>query len=266
MRKFFLIIFLTGSFINQSLAQEDSTQWELPAGRRQSKVSLIKDQILGTNYWEEKFRGNWSGIFLGINGLAQTDYSGYPEDARDFLDPELLRSYVFNINPLQFSIGLQRLRNTIGLVTGLGFEVQSWHLDNDHRTITKGPYRVEPVELTYDNPRKSKLISTYLTVPLLAEFQIPLKQYGNRIYFSAGVIAGARLSTHTRIKYTDNEKDYKVKSSDDYYLRDFRYSATFKVGYRWINLFATYDLRPVFKEDKGPEVYPWSVGIALISF
>jgi hypothetical protein len=38
------------------------------------------------------------------------------------------------------------------------------------------------------------------------------------------------------------------------------------LGYRWINLFATCDLQPLFNGNKGPEVFPYTIGLALISF
>jgi hypothetical protein len=276
LKKFLLFIILSGLFakpgvaqkdttLQQSSAGEDTALFKLPADRRQSRITVLKDQVLGKNYWEEEFRGNWTGIFVGINGLAQTDYSLYPEEEQDFFDPDLLRSYAIEMNLLQFSQGLQQSRNTIGLVTGLGLGLQSWHLDK-RISIAEGPTRIEPVELAYDNPVKSKVVSGYLNIPLLIEFQVPMKEYGNRLYFSTGVILSKRLSTHTKVKYTHQDKDYKVKSPDDYYMRDYHYSATFRIGYRWINLFASCDLQPLFNGKKGPEVFPYSVGVGLISF
>ncbi|MGV8092373.1 MAG: outer membrane beta-barrel protein [Mangrovibacterium sp.] len=265
MKKIFLLIILSGLSTDFVLAQEDTMLLRLPSERRQSRITLLKDQILGKNYWEEEFKGNWAGIFIGVNGLARTDYSDYPETEQDFFDPDLFRSYVINVNLLQFSQGLQRSRNTIGLVTGLGLELQSWHLGN-RTTITEGPSRIEPLELMYDDPGKSKLVSSYLSVPLLIEFQVPMKEYGNRLYFSAGVILNRRLSSHTKVKYTHEGKHYKLKSPDDYYLRAYHYTGTFRIGYRWINLYASYDLQPLFNGKKGPEVFPYSVGFALISF
>ncbi len=263
MKKFILFLLLTGFL--QGYAQKDVIYQDLPVERKQPRVTVLKDQILGKNYWEEKFRGNWAGIFIGINGLAKADYSIYPETEQDFFDPELSRSYVMDINLIQLSQGLQRSRNTIGLITGLGFRLQSWHLD-DRTTIIKGPSRVEPVELSYDKLNKSKVVSSYLHVPLLLEFQVPVKSHSSRLYFSGGLILSRRLSTHTKIKYTHEGKRYREKSPDDYYMRDYHYSATFRMGYRWVNLFATYDLQPLFNSDKGPEAFPWSAGFALISF
>ena len=239
-RKVFLFVILSGLFTDFGLAQEDTTMqrsaadtamFGLPADRRQSKITVLKDQILGKNYWEEKFRGNWAGIFIGVSGLDGTDYSLYPENQQDFFDPELFRSYVIDINLLQLSQGLQRSRNTIGLVTGIGLKLQSWHLDN-RTSIMEGTSHIEPLELNYDDPKKSKLVLNYLNVPLLIEFQVPMKEYGNSLYFSTGVILSKRLGSHTKIKYTHEDKDYKLKSPDDYFLRSYHYSATFRIGDR----------------------------------
>ena len=226
---------------------------------------MLKSQVLGVNPWDEKFRGNWSGIFIGINGFSQSDYSDYPAADDDFMDLNLIRSNMIDLNLLQFSQGIQRTRNNIGLVTGLGLEIQSYHFDNDIELKKEGGM-IRPAEMTYEDNKKSKLTSLYLNVPVLIEFQIPKKNSGDRIYFSTGVIISSRLSTHTKIKYEDDGQTHKLKTPDDFYMHDFRYSATLRMGYRWLNLFATYDLRPLFRDDKGPELYPYSVGIALVSF
>lgn len=219
----------------------------------------------GFNYWNDAFQGHWAGIFLGLNGFMNEDYSMYPEEKSGFMDVNLLRSTTLNLNLFQFSAGLQRTRNTIGFVSGVGLEMQTYFLDKK-TSIEKGSFRIEPVERYYDSKQKSKFSSIYLNVPLLFEFQVPVKSYGNRIYLGAGVIASKRLSTHTKVKYRQNNKKEKLKTPDDFYMHDFRFSGTVRIGYRFINLYATYDLQPLFIEDKGPELYPFSFGLALFSF
>lgn len=243
----------------------------------QAKDSLAHDSIKapmlieiidgpkGFNFWEQRFKGNWAGVFFSFNGLAKADYSLYPEAEEGFMDPNLWRSNILSINPIQASLSLQRNRNFIGLVTGVGFDFQSYSL-NQGVSIRKGSGRIEPVELEYETNRKSKFASIYLTVPVLLEFQIPVSRFDNRIYFSAGVIGSARLDTHTKVKFREDNKKQKLKETGDYYLRDFRLSGTVRLGYRWINLFATYDLQPLFKDDRGPEMYPYSFGLAFITF
>ncbi len=219
----------------------------------------------GFNYWEDEFTGHWSGIYLGLNGFANKDYSMYPEEDAGFLDVNLLRSTVLNVNLIQFSKSLQRTRNTIGLVTGLGMEIQTYFLDKK-TSIEQGSSRIQLDDRIYDSKQKSKLSSIYLSVPLLIEFQVPVKNYGNRAYVAGGIVASKRLNTHTKVKYRKNGKREKLKMPDDFYMHDFRFSGMLRVGYRWINLYASYDLQPLFQDGKGPELYPFSFGVALISF
>jgi hypothetical protein len=86
------------------------------------------------------------------------------------------------------------------------------------------------------------------------------------MYISAGVTGAKQLETHTKIKYRRNGKREKLKSPGDYSINEYKVAATFRCGYRWINLFASYDLVPMFENRRGPELYPFSLGIKLISF
>jgi hypothetical protein len=52
----------------------------------------------------------------------------------------------------------------------------------------------------------------------------------------------------------------------NYSLQDFKYGLMFRTGYRWINVFVTYDITPLFKENKGPELTPLTFGFTLMRF
>tara|TARA_R110002050_G_scaffold68181_1_gene147955 strand:+ start:5693 stop:6493 length:801 start_codon:yes stop_codon:yes gene_type:complete len=266
MKQLLLILPLVLFTVTSKAQLNDSIEVRQPAWGNQPIIiqphGVVTD---GFNYWEDDFTGHWSGIYLGVNGLADQDYSMYSDEEAGFLDVDLWRSTVLNVNLIQFSKSLQRTRNTIGLVTGLGMEIQTYFLDKK-TSIEQGPSRIEPVERFYDSKQKSKLSSIYLSVPLLVEFQVPVKNYGNRIYLAGGIVASKRLNTHTKVKYRENGKKEKLKMPDDFYMHEFRFSGMLRVGYRWINLYASYDLQPLFQEGEGPELYPFSFGLALISF
>ena len=266
MKQLFFILLGICLFVGVHAQQPDSVIVNHSIGNNGPNIIQVDGLVTdGFNYWDEKFSGHWSGIYFGFNGLANADYSMYSSEDAGFLDINLWRSTVMNLNLVQFSKGLQRTRNTIGVVTGLGLEVQTYFLDRN-TSIEKREDRIEPVQLYYDSNQKSKLSSFYLSIPFLVEFQIPVNNYGNRLYFSTGVVANKRLSTHTKVKYHKDNKKEKLKTPDDFYLNDIRFSGIVKIGYRWINLYATYDLQQLFQDGRGPEVYPFSFGIALISF
>ncbi|MFV0376391.1 MAG: outer membrane beta-barrel protein [Mangrovibacterium sp.] len=261
---FLFLLTSAGSFAqNQDTAafQPDSLQ----ADSTLQILSFDLNPSQGFNFWEERFKGNWAGVFLAVNDFDRADYSMYNGSEDGFLETSLWKSNSLSINPIQVSMRLQRNRNFIGLVTGLGLDLQSYRLDAA-TSIRKGEQGIEPVHLSYEDNQKSKFSSTYLTLPLLLEFQIPMGNYNRRLYFSGGVIGSLRLASHTKVKYRIDGKRQKLKTPGDFYLRDTRLSGTIRMGYRWINLFATYDFYPLFKDDRGPVLYPFSVGVGLVKF
>lgn len=265
MKQIFVILFLMFCFVASKGQQNDSLliDQSIPSGP--NVINPYGGLPAGFNYWADKFKGHWSGIYFGLNGLSNIDYSAYSSEDAGFLELNLLRSTVLDINLIQFSQGIQQTRNTIGLLTGLGLELQTYFLDRN-TSIERGSDQIQSVILYYDSNQKSKFSSAYLSVPLLVEFQVPVKNYGNRFYVATGVVANKRLGTHTKIKYRRDSKKEKLKTPDDYYMHDVRVAATLRVGFRWVNLFASYDLQPLFEDGKGPKTYPFSFGVALFSF
>jgi len=214
---------------------------------------------------KKRFKGHWSGIEMGINGFMDKNQSMNLKNELAWLDLKQARSWNFNINFMQYSIGLGS--DKVGLVTGMGLEFNNYHFSNPislkiedgittvDSTYIKAGYRVD----------KTKLSTTNLTLPLLFEFQIPAGEKKHRIYMSAGVIGGLRLGSHTKVVYDDGDKR-KDKNRSDFNIATFRYGFTARMGYRAIRLYANYYPVQLFEKDKGPEVYPFSVGLVLIPF
>jgi hypothetical protein len=260
----FLILVVTINFFSMN-SMSQVTDTIIPVDKDPAKI-LRKIDIPeisqhGFNFWQDKFSGHWAGIDFGFNSFIKKDYSGYETE---FMDNTLLLSNSTFINLIQQSIGLQHNRNTIGLVTGLGLHLQSYRLDQNTtiRRLENG--MIEPQILVFDHNQKSKLSIVSLVVPLLAEFQIPVNHYENRLYFSAGPYLGYRISSHTKIKYRIDGKKEKLKVPGHYSLHDFKYGLMIRTGYRWINLFATCETVTLFKKDKGPQLTPVTFGITLI--
>jgi len=206
------------------------------------------------------FNGHWSGFELGFNGLANEDYSLYPAEDADFMELDQPKSMEVNLNFLEYNILLND--NSIGLVTGMGFSMNNYRFDND-LTIVKGDNGIiQPVSPEGEKVEKSKLTASYLTVPLLLEFQIPVNGRSNRLFISGGVIGGINLGSHTKVKYDDS----KEKDRGSFNINPFKCSATVRAGLKDLSLYACYGLTPLFKNDKGPELFPFSIGISLINF
>lgn len=226
------------------------------------KIDIRSITQNGFNFWQDNFSGHWAGVDLGFNSFLFPDYPDYDTE---FMKNNIFRSNSWYLNVVQQSIGLQANRNTIGLVTGLGIQFQGYRLDRN-TTIERQPDGViVPKTLFFDQNQKSKLSLLYVTLPLLAEFQVPINHYENRLYISAGIYGGYRVGSHTKVTYRTDKKQ-KLKVPDHYSIPDFKYGIMFRTGYRWINVFAIYDLTKMFKEGKGPELTPFTVGITLLRF
>lgn len=260
-----ILVFILAAFICagfQARSQEADTIVAVDQSPRKilRKIDIRKMEF---NFWQDNFKGHWAGVDFGFNDFLNPDYSGYD---MEFMENDLLRSNSTYINIFQHSIGLQRNRNTIGLVTGIGLHLQSYRLDKNTTIRRNENGRIEPEILYFEQNQKSKLSIVSLMVPLLVEFQVPINHYENRLYFSGGFFGGVRLSSHTKVKYRIDGKKEKLKVPGHYAIHDFKYGMMVRAGYRWINVFATYDLIPLFKDNKGPELTPFTFGFTLISF
>ena len=260
----FSLFILFGNFMKIQAQETDSI---IPIKEDPEKI-LKKIDIReitqhGFNFWQDDFIGHWAGVDFGFNSFLNKDYSGYDTE---FMNNDIFRSNSLYINFIQQNIGLQHNRNSIGIVTGLGLHFQSYRLDQN-TTIVRGPDdKIEPKILYFDQNQKSKLSIFSVMVPLLVEFQIPINHYENRLYVSSGLFASYRINSHTKIKYRVDGKKEKLKVPGHYHLQDFKYGLMVRAGYRRINLFATYEFLPLFKEYKGPELTPFTFGFTIVSF
>lgn len=210
------------------------------------------------------FDGNWRGLEIGLNNFVNDDFSTSPGPDAYFMELRTAKSWNVNLNILQYDFAIAG--DHFGMVTGLGFEFNDYRFTNNV-SIEKQDRFIVPVD--YDEAgiqlEKTKLSTLYLTVPLLIEFQAR-KNSWHRVYFSAGVIGGINLGSHTKVVYRDGSGKQKDKERDDFYLSPFRYGLTFRTGYRSLNLFANYYPTPLFQKNRGPELYPVSVGLSILGF
>ena len=192
-----------------------------------------------------------------------------PKDS--FLDLNYSKSVVVNLNPFEKYIPLKGDR--FGILTGLGFQFNSYDLKTNNRLITtpstdstKSQLSSFRDSLNMASVSKNKFKATYLTVPILFEYN-DAKLARKGFHFSAGMVFGYRIGSKNKMKYTtpsgNNKKD---KYRDDFNLNPFSMALTTRFGVGWVNLFATYNLSPLFEKDKGPELYPFTVGITLLDF
>lgn len=220
-----------------------------------TNINVIKDEKVEKEHNRHKnFDGHWAAFELGYNSFYNTDYSMY--GGNDFMDLRQPNSMEVNINFWEADIPI--VNHRIGLVSGMGWTMNNYKFDNPV-TLERTNGIINPVNLDESGLEKSKLTVSYLTVPLLMEFQIPVNGDLNQLFVAGGVIGGVNIGSHTKVKY----KHSKNKDHGSFSINPFKYALTARVGVKDICLFANYSLSPLFKDGKGPEIYPFTIGISL---
>ena len=261
----FFVLAITFQVISISIAAQ-TTDTIIPISKPTSE--LLKNLKINTfngegfNFFEDDFSGHWAGFDIGLNSLLNTDYSDYETE---FMDISVWQSGSFHLNIFQYSFGLQRNRNNLGLVTGIGFQMQDYRM-NDSITLEKNANGIiQPKVFHLGDHQKSKLTVFSVLVPVLAEYQVPINNYKNRLYFSAGMFFAYRIGSYTKIKYRTDHSE-KLKITGNYSLNDFRYGIMARAGYRWLNVYVMYELSGLYEEKLGPEMHPFTFGITLVRF
>jgi hypothetical protein len=246
------------------IEKDGSTSIEIPDSDEKFSIDSKKNKNF-TYKRKPRFRGNWAGFEWGFNGFMDANYSNNLQGDLRYLELKQGQSWNFNLNILQYSLGFGT--DKVGLVTGLGFEFNNYIFRNESTLRVINGVTVEDNAISLDPNKtvtKSKFDINYMTLPLLLEFQIPTINR-HRLFLSAGVVGGVKLSSQTKIEYEGLTKG-KERIKDDFNLSAFRYGLTARVGFRALSVFATYYPVQLFEENKGPEVYPFAIGLRLINF
>ena len=224
-------------------------------------VSVYKSSGEGSHRnHPDRFRGHLGGLELGFDGFLTEYWSTTLKPEDSYFDLNTTKSYYWNL--LLPCVNIPFARH-FGIVTTLGLAVNKYRFDGNN-SITKddngviGPLYPDP-NITYS---KSKLVTTYAIMPLILEAQIPLSNSNRTINIGAGVIGAVKLGAHTKVVYyTESKQKDKVK--DDFSLNTLRWGATGRIGYEFFQIYGTCYFTSLFEEGKGPELYPYEIGIAF---
>ncbi|MGB0887382.1 MAG: GIN domain-containing protein [Vicingaceae bacterium] len=228
-------------------------------------------------------RSHWAGVDLAINGFLNNknsidltnDASTAPEDITQFMELKYSKSWSFAINFAEWYIPIHKHR--FGLVTGLGTEWNNYELKHNIKLNPEGGRfvheNVDEFNQDYTwgevdtvlNYSKNRFKTWFINAPLLLELNTG-NHKNKSFHISAGAIFGFNLQTKMKYKYRLNGDNKKEKDKQDFNTNPFRVSATVRAGVGWFNVFATYSLTPLFENGRGPELYPFTVGVTLLGF
>ena len=266
---------------------EGNDSVKVKVGNRVIIIDEDGDIRVRHNKWP-KFNGHWAGVDLGFNGYVNGDFNmNFPKEY-EYMDLRMEKSVAVNLNFFEQNIPLAKNQKW-GIVTGLGLAFNDYkfqrptRLSMDYSTLQG--YLYEDISI-----RKSKLSMYYLTLPVLFEFQTAPAYHKDGFHINLGVIVGARLSSHTKVYYNELNTEFKLNQYNpesgqyevafmgispndpkehhygDWFLQPFKFDASVRIGWNFLNFWATYSMNTMFRKEKGPELYPWSAGITLVCF
>ena len=233
-----------------------------------------------------KYNGHWAGVELGINGYVNDHFNMNFNPAYPYMNMNTARSMVVNLNPFEFNLNL--VKNKLGFTSGLGFQLNNYYFTGSYVMVPDSAqlvgYKVRDANNNYVSMKQDKLFVSYLNIPLLFEFQTNPKRNLRSFHVSLGVICGVRLCSYSKQKYNSIDQTYYlvddkgnrvasyyvgdnvVRSYGAYHLNPFKLDASFRIGWSFLNLFATYAITPMFQNNQGPKLYPWTAGITLLGW
>lgn len=209
---------------------------------------------------KNKFDGHWDGFCIGVNGYLNSEGTMDMPRGYELMDLRMEKSINVQINFFEQNVNI--IRNHFGLVTGLGLEYNNYRFENKVR-LDPDMNPLMAYEDTLHSSSKSKLVVNWLTLPVMFEYQTNPHSKLNSFHLAAGMNFGVRWGSHTKYVYT-NGKENKDKDFDNFNLNPFKYDAMVRIGWGVLNLYGTYAIGEMFKSGKGPELYPFSVGFALV--
>ena len=208
------------------------------------------------------FHSHWSGFYIGVSGYLTPAGRIDPLVHDNFMSLNLIKSTNVQLNLFEQNM---RISSNAGFVTGLGIDWRNYRFEHSNVVLQSNSNFFDGTIMTDANYIKSKLLVTYLTVPLLFEAQSNRFTNRNSFHIAGGVSSGLRIGSHSKVKFEKpNGGTEKNKDRSDFDLNPFKLDATVLIGWGSVNLYGNYGLIDMFKVDKGPELRPFSLGIRLV--
>jgi outer membrane protein with beta-barrel domain len=118
--------------------------------------------------------------------------------------------------------------------------------------------------------RKYKLTTIYLEAPVELRYYAQPDNSSGGLRLAVGAKVGTMLKAFTKGKDLQNKSGqsiygvkYLVKESEKHFLNGTRLSVTGRIGYGRFSLHGAYQVTQLFKENAGPEIRPFQIGLTV---
>jgi hypothetical protein len=155
-------------------------------------------------------------------------------------------------------------KSDFGFSAGLGFRAENLFVKDARFQSTKdSTFLVHTADSI--KVKRSKLVLPYIELPIEFYFHSKLK-----IAVAVGFKIAYMFPAHTKYvgenyNYYD-PTTYRFKQREIQNMEQFSYGPTLRIGYRWFHAFGYYSISKIFTKNKGPDMYPITVGFLIMPY
>lgn len=151
-------------------------------------------------------------------------------------------------------------KSHFSFAAGLGIGTSNIYLNNMQVSTDSAGSQATYIAETKDYKRY-KVTTAYLEAPFELRY-FGNKENRNRGFKAAvGLRAGTLIGAHTKGRLASDKTVEKINSRKFY--DNWRVAGTVRLGWGNFSLMGTYNLNTLYKENSGPEITPYSIGICL---
>ena len=258
MKKFLLVITVIlsafSAFAQDSAKPQDSVK-VAPRTKGPSPVVLEQRKKI------DKMFAKYSRDHITLD-LLGTNWNYNPNDAK--MDGMRTKWFSRGVQ-IGFSWDFRIKGSRVSIAPGISYSCSNiYSRSTMQRSDSAGTY-FKPIRTygTDTTAKINKLVLQYLNIPLELRIRTNIDKFGNCFKFAIGIVGGVRVDSHTKfkIKQGNDTNVYIVRRDPDFNL--FRLAPTFRFGYSFVNVTASYDVINVFKPNMGPKANAFTLGIAF---
>lgn len=195
-----------------------------------------------------------SGIFIGYSRMGN-DFLSFDNSAK--ADLNLSRSWEFGFNVISLCHNFKKNPHW-GLNFGVNWGYRSFSFDGN-RALLKADGQTYFAEGDEENSySSSRLRHFFFRIPITLEWQQRLGR-SNKLFFNIGPEFEIR---HGVKSFTHINGGKKQRMGKDMYVNPVGVNLLAQAGYGDFGLYLRYSTTSLFQKDKGPEMSPYSFGIA----
>jgi hypothetical protein len=152
---------------------------------------------------------------------------------------------------------------------GIGISTSNIFFEHANVGITAQTIKLPFTNLDSANHfKKYKLTTAYLELPIELRFTANPVDEGKSWKAALGIKIGTLLSAHTKGKTLVNKNNitlnaYTEKESKKTFFNTTRLAATARIGYGHFSVFGAYTISSFLKDNAGPPIKPYQIGLTL---